>query len=213
MKTDDLIAVLTTDAGHVDTGSLTRQTGLVALGGLIAAAAAVVALLGARVDLSVALMTPPVLAKLVLGASVAGLALLAYQRSLRPGRPALGPLLLVLLPLLAVAAWALTTLAGQPTANWTSLIFGRSWRACLVAVTLYAMLPFIALVALARHGACIRPRLTGIAAGLASAGLATIAYALHCPEDALPFVAAWYPLTMAVSATIGALAAPRLLRW
>ena len=76
-----------------------------------------------------------------------------------------------------------------------------------------AMLPFIALVALARHGACIRPRLTGIAAGLASAGLATVAYALHCPEDALPFVAAWYPLAMAVSATIGALAAPRLLRW
>lgn len=213
MKTDDLIAVLTTDAGPVDTARLTRGTGMVALAGLLVATAAVVVTLGARADLPVVLMTPPVLAKLLLGASVAGLALVAYQRSLRPGHRALGPLVFVLLPLLVLAAWALATLAGQPAGHWAGLIFGKSWRACLIAVTLYAMAPFVALLVLARHGASVKPRLTGIAAGLASAGLATVAYALHCPEDALPFIAAWYPLAMAVSAAIGALAAPRLLRW
>ena len=213
MKTDDLIAVLTNDAGPVDTGSLTRGTVMTALAGSIATAAAVVALLGARPDLSAVLMTPPVLAKLALGASVAGLALLAYQRSLRPGRRALAPLAFVLLPLLAVAAWALATLAGQAAGNWTGLIFGKSWGACLTAVTLLAMAPFAGFLALARRGATVRPRLTGIAAGAASAGLATVAYALHCPEDALPFVATWYPLAMGASAAIGALAAPRLLRW
>jgi hypothetical protein len=213
MKTDDLIAVLTTDAGPVDTASLTRRTGMVALAGLIVAAAAVLVVLGARADLSVALMTPPVLAKLALGASVAGLALLAYQRSLRPGRDAGAALWFVLLPLAAVFAWALATLAGQPAGNRAGLIFGESWRACLISVTLYAMLPFAALLALARQGAPVKPRLTGIAAGLGSAGLATVAYALHCPEDALPFIAAWYPLAMGISAAIGAFAAPRLLRW
>ena len=110
-------------------------------------------------------------------------------------------------------AWALATLAAQPAGDWGGLIFGQSWRACLISVTLYAMLPFAALLALARYGAPVKPRLTGIAAGLGAAGLATVAYALHCPEDALPFIAAWYPLAMGISAAIGAMLAPRLLRW
>lgn len=213
MKTDDLLAVLATDAGRVDTARLTRGTALVALAGLAVTAGALLLMLGARADLAAALATPPLLAKFALGGSVAGLALLAFQRSLRPGRAAGRALWLVAVPLAMMAAWAMATLAAQPAAAWAGLVLGRSWSACLVSVMLYAMIPFAALLARARHGAPVRPRLSGVAAGIAAAGLATIAYALHCPEDGVPFIATWYPLAMGLAAGLGALAAPRLLRW
>ncbi len=168
---------------------------------------------GPRLDLAAAVMTLPVLAKFALGASVAGLALIAFQRSLRPGRAAADLLALALLPIAAVLAWAIAVLATQPMPAWPALLLGRSWSACLVLVPLYALLPLAGLFLLARRGAPVRPRLTGLAAGIGAAGLATVAYALHCPEDAVPFLATWYPLAMAVAGGLGALAGPRLLRW
>lgn len=213
MKTDDFVSLLASDAGHVQPASFARSTGLTALAGLALCASAILAMVGPRIDLAAAAMTPPVLAKFALGASVAGLALIAFQRSLRPGRAAAGPLALVLLPVAAVLAWALAVLTSQPMAAWPALVLGRSWSACLVLVSLYALLPLGLLFALARRGAPVRPRLTGLAAGVGAAGLATLAYALHCPEDAAPFLATWYPLAMAVAGGIGALAGPRLLRW
>ena len=38
-------------------------------------------------------------------------------------------------------------------------------------------------------------------------------YALHCPDDTVPFLATWYTLAIAISATVATLALPRLLRW
>lgn len=213
MKTDDLAAILASDAGPVGTANFARATGLTALAGLAACAAAVLLMVGPRIDLASAMATTPVLAKFALGASVAGLALAAFQRSLRPGRAAAGVLALVLLPVAAVLAWALAVLTSQPMPAWPALLLGRSWSACLVLVPLYALLPLAALFVLARRGAPVRPRLTGLAAGVGAAGLATLAYALHCPEDAAPFLATWYPLAMTVAGGLGALAGPRLLRW
>ncbi|HEV2555558.1 MAG TPA: DUF1109 domain-containing protein [Bosea sp. (in: a-proteobacteria)] len=213
MKTDDLAAILASDAGPVGTANFARATGLTALAGLAACAAAILFTIGPRIDLAFAMATTPVLAKFALGASVAGLALFAYQRSLRPGRATAGVLALVLLPVAAVIAWALAVLTSQPMPAWPALLLGRSWSACLVLVPLYALLPLAGLFALARRGAPVRPRLTGLAAGIGAAGLATLAYALHCPEDAAPFLATWYPLAMAVAGGLGALAGPRLLRW
>ena len=78
---------------------------------------------------------------------------------------------------------------------------------------LYALIPFAILFALARRGAPVDSRLTGACAGLASAGLATVAYSLHCPDDAVPFLATWYTIAIAAIAGLGALVFPRLLRW
>lgn len=213
MKTDDLVTLLASDSGPVARAGFARETGLTALAGLAVCSAAVVGMFGPRLDLAAAALTLPVLAKFALGASVAGLALIAFQRSLRPGRAAADLLVLALLPVAAVLAWAIAVLATQPMPAWPALVLGRSWSACLVLVPLYALLPLAGLFLLARRGAPVRPRLTGLAAGIGAAGLATGAYALHCPEDAVPFLATWYPLAMAVAGGLGALAGPRLLRW
>jgi hypothetical protein len=126
MKTDDLVTLLASDAGPVARAGFARATGLTALAGLAACSAAVLWMFGPRLDLAAAVMTLPVLAKFALGASVAGLSLIAFQRSLRPGRAAGGLLGLVLLPVAAVLAWAIAVLATQPMPAWPALLLGRT---------------------------------------------------------------------------------------
>jgi len=82
-----------------------------------------------------------------------------------------------------------------------------------VAVPLYAMVPFLVLLVLARRGAAVDGPLTGACAGLASAGLAIVAYSLHCPDDTAPFLATWYMIGIALVTSAGALVFPRFLRW
>jgi len=213
MQTDDLISMMTADHRKVDTGWLRRVTWLAALVALSLTILLVLATLGARRDFAGTWMTLPVIAKALLGASLAAVALAVFQRSLRPGlRP--GPALwLALLPIAFVAGWALLTLAQAPAESWSGLIFGRNWRACLIAVPLYSVVPFLILLALARRGAPIDGRLTGMAAGVASAGLAIVGYSLHCPDDTVPFLATWYPIALATVTTLATMIAPRFLRW
>ncbi|RYE73845.1 MAG: DUF1109 family protein, partial [Hyphomicrobiales bacterium] len=106
MQTNELIAVMT--AGHrpVDTGWLRRATWLCALVALALTALLVLIVLGPRRDLAGAWSTSPVIAKALLGASVAGTALVLFQRSLRPGLTPGPRLPLVILPIALVAAWA-----------------------------------------------------------------------------------------------------------
>ena len=50
---------------------------------------------------------------------------------------------------------------------------------------------------------------------VAAFGLAigALAYTLHCPELAAPFLAIWYVLGMLIPTAFGAWLGPRLLRW
>ncbi|MDR6873027.1 hypothetical protein J2Y55_004051 [Bosea sp. BE125] len=213
MQTNDLISLMAASHQPVDTGWLRRATGIAALAALAVTVGLVLVTLGTRHDLARAWTTLPVIAKAVFGASVATIALVLFQRSLRPGLKAARLLPMVAVPLLVVAAWALLTLNQAPSEQWSALVFGRYWRACLIAVPLYALCPLVVLLLLARRGAPTNRRLTGACAGLASAGLATVAYSLHCPDDAAPFLATWYTLAIAIMACLGALTFPRLIRW
>ena len=213
MQTDDLISLMTASHQPVDTGWLRRVTWIAALGTLAATIALVLLTLGQRPDLGTAWMTLPVIAKALLGASVATIALVLFQRSLRPGLKAARLVPLVAIPLLLAAAWALLTLAQAPIEHWSALVFGRYWRACLIAVPLYALCPLVILLILARRGAPTNGRLTGACAGLVSAGLATAAYSVHCPDDTAPFLAIWYTLAIMIVTGLGALTFPRLVRW
>jgi hypothetical protein len=213
MRTEDLIAVMSASARPVDTGWLSRATWAAALVALLAAAALLMATLGVRPDIAVAMWTVPVIAKALFGASVAATALILFQRSLRPGAKPRRVLPFVAVPVAVVGIWALAVLAQAPVEQWSTLTFGRNWRACLVAVPSYAVAPLVILALLARHGAPVDGRLTGFSAGLASGGLSCAAYALHCPDDTIPFLASWYTLAIALVSGIAALVLPRLLRW
>ncbi|CAN7635635.1 NrsF family protein [Bosea sp. LjRoot237] len=213
MKTDELITLMA--AGHqpVDTGQLRRATWLTTLVALAATAVLLVNTLGARPDLAQAIVTMPVIAKLLFGGSIAVVSLILFQQSLRPGLKPRRRLPAVAIPVALVVTWAAFTLAQAPTAQWGTLTFGRYWDSCLVYVFAYSMIPLLGLLLLARRGAPVDSTLTGASAGLASAGLATVAYALHCPDDAAPFLATWYTIAMVLVSGLAALVLPRFLRW
>lgn len=213
MQTNDLISLMTASHQPVDTAWLRRATGIAALGALMATVTLVLITLGTRPDFAGVWMTLPVIAKALLGASVATIALMLFQRSLRPGLNTARLLPLVAIPLLLAAAWALLTLGQAPIEHWSALVFGRHWRACLIAVPLYALCPLVILLVLARRGAPVDGRLTGACAGLVSAGLATVAYSVHCPDDTAPFLAVWYTIAIVIVTGLGALTFPRLVRW
>lgn len=54
---------------------------------------------------------------------------------------------------------------------------------------------------------------TGALVGLTAGAVSAVGYALHCMDDAVPFVAVWYGGTILLCALAGALLGPRLLRW
>lgn len=213
MQTEHLISLLSATGRPVDTGRLRRSAWLGAAAALAVTLVLVVALLGTRRDLADALMTLPVLAKFAFGGGLAAAALILFQRSLRPGLEARPLLPLTALPIALVVLAAIVTLIQAPADQWSALTFGRNWRSCLVFVPLLAQCPLAVLGFLARRGAPVDRPLTALSAGLASAGLAIVAYALHCPDDTMPFMATWYTLAIAISATIASLVLPRLLRW
>lgn len=213
MRTEDLISVITADLHPVDTAWLDRATALVALVALVVGVLLVLGTLGARPDFATSWMTRAVIIKTVFGGSLAGIALIVFQRSLRPGLRPGRILWLAALPVGLAAGWAFLTLAQEPAASWSVITFGKNWRTCLIAVPLYAIIPLMLLLAVARHGASIDGRLTGASAGIASAGLAIIGYSLHCSDDTVPFLATWYSLSAAAATVLSLLVVPRFLRW
>jgi len=213
MRTDDLISLMSASNRPVDTGWLRRGTWLAALAALALTVTLLVFTIGVRRNLAGVIATTPVIAKILFGVSIATIALILFQRSLRPGLRPKRLLPLAVIPVGVVAAWALLTLAQAPAEQWQALVFGRYWRSCLVNVPLYALVPLVALLWLARRGAPVDRTLTGLCAGLASAGLSVVAYALHCPDDTIPFLATWYTLAIAMVTIFAALVFPRFLRW
>lgn len=213
MRTQDLISVMTADLHPVDTAWLDRATALTAVAALGIVVLLVLATLGLRHDLAMSWSEGAVVTKMAFGGSLAGIALLVFRRSLRPGLRPGRTFWLVLVPIGLVGGWALLTLAQAPSADWGALTFGRNWRTCLVAVPLYALVPALLLLAVARRGASIDGRLTGASAGVASAGLAIMGYGLHCSDDSAPFLATWYSVATAAVTALSMLVMPRFLRW
>jgi hypothetical protein len=90
---------------------------------------------------------------------------------------------------------------------------GHSWLACPRNV-LGLSLPALAAALWALRGlAPTRPRRAGLAAGLFAGALGAGGYALGCREESTVFISLWYSAGIAASGLLGALIAPRVLRW
>lgn len=64
-----------------------------------------------------------------------------------------------------------------------------------------------------RRGAVVQLSRTGWLVGLAGGAFGTFAYSCHCPTVSLPYIGLWYTLAVALSAGLGRLLVPRLIRW
>jgi hypothetical protein len=213
MKTDALIEALARGPIAVRSHAVERRVAAALGAGALLAIAAMLAALGPRTDLRVAIGEPMFWAKLayplllVLPAAFATTALARPTGRARATMVACG----AAMGAMVVAALAMVALA--PADARLPLALGHSAAACVLDVAALA-LPVFALALLALRGcAPTHLRMSGAAAGLLAGATAAAVYAWHCDEMALPFLGLWYTLGMAVPAAIGAALGPRVLRW
>ncbi len=97
--------------------------------------------------------------------------------------------------------------------NRMHLLLGGTARVCPFLIAFTSAPLFAAFIWILKDLAPTRLRWAGATAGLAAGSIGALVYSLHCPELAPPFIGTWYLLGMLIPTGIGALLAPRLLRW
>jgi hypothetical protein len=213
MKTDELVALLSNNHEPVDR-SLVVRTLLIALGaGSILALGVTVVGMGVRPDLMTPRALSFVVAKVSFAVGISGLALVYLTKLARPGGERKPRSYLVAVPFLVIMALAAISLGLAPSSHWDKMIVGDEWLECLVSIPVIAILPFAVSIWAVRQAAPTNLARTGAFAGLVAGGVSAMAYALHCTDDSLPYVAVWYGGTIVLCTLAGAAMGPRLLRW
>ena len=213
MKTDDLVALLSANPEPVDHRLAARTLG-VALGtGSVLALGITIVGLGVRPDLMTVGALIFVVIKLFFAVAVVSLALVYLTRLARPGAQRKTSSFLIAVPFLIIAVLAAISLGLAPSSHWDRMIAGDQWLECLVSVPVIAIVPFAISVWAVRRAAPTNLARTGAFTGLIAGGVSAIAYAFHCTDDSLPFVAVWYGGTIVLCTLAGAALGPRLLRW
>ncbi len=213
MKTNELISMLSSQVDPVDTGEVVRSVRIAILIGAAASLLAVVFVLGVRTDLNEMHAQVFLIAKLTFSLSVVILASHYLVKYVRPGGEFQVQFVLTVLPFFAVMIIAAISLATAPQSHWKTMVFGSYWLECLIAIPTVAVVPFAAIMAAVRLAAPTDLVRTGALAGLVAGGVSATAYALHCMDDQLPFIALWYGGTIVLCTIAGAVLGPKLLRW
>jgi hypothetical protein len=212
VKTSELIAALAADPVPEPIRLGRRFAAALALG--LAGALVLYALVvGPRPDFSEALGTIRFDLKFLDALTLALPSILLLLRLMRPeARPGMLALWLFA-PLVLLAGAVVIELIVVPKYDWLTRLVGQNMRYCTMMIPMMAAPILTALVWALKGGAPGRPGWTGALAGAASAGLASLLYASHCPDDSPLFVATWYPLATLVCAGAGAWAGRRFLGW
>jgi len=213
MKTDELVALLSTNPEPVDRRSVARTLYVALAAGSIVALGIAFVGLGVRPDLMTTRALIFLVVKLSFAVGIVGLALVYLTRLARPGAEQKAPSFLVATPFLVIALLSVISLGFAPSSHWDKMIVGDQWLECLFSIPIIAIVPFAAAIWAVRRAAPTNLARTGAFAGLIAGGVSAMAYALHCGDDSLPFVAVWYGGTIVLCTLAGAALGPRLLRW
>lgn len=211
MKTDQLIDMLSANVEPVQGGQLKKILALTLVGGGVAAFCVMLSTVGLRNDGESHIGF--LLLKLILMLILIGTGAALLTKLIRPGQDGRGLYKAILLVFLAIGLVGAVALALQPPASWGHVVMGTEWAMCAFCIPLFAIIPFAALIWALRRGAPTNLRRTGAIAGLVAGALGAVAYAFHCPDDSIPFIALWYGAMIGLCALIGAVLGPRLLRW
>jgi hypothetical protein len=213
MKTDDLITLLSTNPEPVDRNAVVRPFWLAIVAGSIVALGLTLVGLGFRSDLIVTRALIFLAVKLAFALAVVALALLYLTKLARPGGEHKISPFLVAAPFLVIVGLAAISLGSAPRSRWDSMIVGDQWLECLLSIPIIAIVPFAISIWAVRKAAPTNLVRAGAFAGLVAGGVSAMAYALHCADDSLPFIALWYGGTVVLCTLAGAALGPRLLRW
>ncbi|MGH6712936.1 MAG: NrsF family protein [Bradyrhizobium sp.] len=213
MKTDDLVAMLSANVEPVSGGLVGRAISIAVAAGAIIAFGIVFVALGARADLTTTRAVLFLSLKLAFAIAVVGIAVRYLTRLARPGADrGISPFTIVL-PFAVIALLGAISLGAAPSSHWNRMIIGDEWLECLLSIPIIAIVPFAVTIFAVRRAAPTNLVRAGAVAGLVAGGVSAIAYTLHCSDDSLPFIAAWYGGTIVLCTLAGAALGPRLLRW
>ena len=213
MRTEELVSLLARGTEAVDPRWLARRYLIALSAGTAIATLLMSAWLGIRPTLLRDLSVPMFWAKEAFCAALGAAGLLAVARLARPGRrPGWVPMA-VAAPVVAMWLLAAVALLTADPQNRGQLILGQTASVCPFRIALISAPVFAAIFGAMRGLAPTRLRLAGAAGGLAAGSVGALAYSLHCPELAAPFLGIWYVLGILIPTAVGAGAGPRLLRW
>ena len=213
MRTDDWVSLLAAGVEPIDARWTTRRYVLAITGGVLGALAITGGILHLNRALSHEVLEPMFWLRAAYCASLGSLGFAAVTRLARPGsRLGMMPAGIgtVVIAMWIFAALKLLTAPAQDRAH---LLLGTTAAVCPFLITLVAAPLFVAFVWAVRGLAPTRLRPTGAALGFAAGSFGALAYSLHCPELAAPFIGIWYLLGMLIPTAIGATLGPRLLHW
>ena len=213
MNTDRLIDMLSTNVEPVRPRQIERTLALAVTFGTVAALCVMVVTVSWRPDLGEATALGFVALKLFFALAVAAAGLAALVRFAYPGRERRGTLHALAIPFAALSTASLVVLAMTPAPAWHRMTMGTQWWMCLYCIPLFAVGPFALLIWALGKAAPTDLRRTGAVAGLVAGAIGALAYALHCPDDSIPFVAVWYGLSIGACGLAGSRIALPLLRW
>jgi hypothetical protein len=213
MKTDDLVAMLSADVEPVGSGLVGRTISIAVTAGAVIALGLMLVGLGVRADLTTARAIVFLLLKLAFAIAVVVVAVSYLARLVRPGAERGILPFAIAVPFAAIVLFGAISLGRAPSAHWNSMILGDEWLECLLSIPIIAIVPFAVTIFAVRRAAPTNHARAGAVAGLVAGGISAMAYALHCTDDSLPFVAVWYGGTIVLCTLAGAALGPRLLRW
>jgi hypothetical protein len=213
MKTNDLIAMLATEASATPTVSPLRRCVQATAAGVAISLALVLTLWGLNPELNALAHTQAFWVKVVWLALTCLFATPVMMHLARPGVAAGRGVWGIAAALVGMAMLALAQVATVDADTGKQLMLGGSWQICSASIAALSVPLLAALLWMLRDMAPTRPALAGASAGLMAGTLASLVYSLHCTETAYAFVAVWYVAGIAVMAGIGALMGLRLLRW
>jgi hypothetical protein len=210
MRTNDLIAALAADTTPAPRPGPRLAAALA--GGLVVSVLAFALGWGPREGLG-GVLSSPLVAKTLIPALLATLALALAVRLIRPGAPTAGRDLALGTTLAALGLWlGAALLVGGPGDLAMALDKPDLW-VCLVSVPILSAAPLAGVLWALRSGASTRPALTGAVAGLAAGGLGAALYSLFCVVDMALFVLPASGTAILGVVGLGALAGARWLRW
>jgi hypothetical protein len=212
MRTDDLIADLSSRLEPQRPSAPTHQLALAVLFGLIGSTILMLSVLGLRHDFARAIVSFGMWTKLVYTFAIAVFAFWLVERAGRPGADMTQPARILVLPVFAIALLAAAQLLA-PGADVPHLILGHSSRVCAFFVTLTALPTMAATFWALRRMAPTRLTLAGLGAGLFAGAVGAFVYSFHCTEGSAPFIGIWYSLGIVSTAVIGGILGRSLLRW
>ncbi len=105
------------------------------------------------------------------------------------------------------------TLTVAPANQRLETVFGNTWLTCPWTLMSFSLPALAAILWAVRGLAPTQLAAAGWASGLLAGALGAMGYALACPEQSSTFIAIWYTLGIMLTAWIGRILGPIVLRW